>query len=132
MSVKKTGKKKPSKTKASKRKTLGGVAVSLETLEAFEAPNGGNPIGAKGVVIGAPPQTEGGKSVFYYVIEQGGKYFYQDEETGSLKELPKLPPAGQAIVRELTNRGALVADIEQSDTGGEGGYCYLLSVENLS
>jgi len=131
MGVAKTGKKKASKKKA-KRRLLGGRPVSAKALEAFEAPNGGNPIGKDGVIIGAPPQTPGGRSVFYYVIEQNGKYFCQDERTGALTELPKLPSAGQAIVRELTNRGALVADIDQEDTGGVGGYCYLLSIENLS
>jgi hypothetical protein len=122
-------KKKASKKKASRR-TIGGVKVDKATLEAFEAPNGGQPIGEKGVVIGA--KGSGSSSVFYYVVEENGKYFYHDKATGNLHELPTLPNAGQAIVRELTNRGALVADIDQEDTGGIGGYCYLLSVENLS
>lgn len=123
-------KKVSARKKASKKTTIGGVEVDESTIEAFQAPNGGQPIGKRGVVIGA--KGSGNNSVFYYVVEENGKYFYHVKETDELLELPTLPPAGQAIVRELTNRGALVADIDQEETGGSGGYCYLLSVENLS
>ena len=128
MAIKKARPKKASQGRRS-AKGRKGLRVSKATLEAFEAPNGGTPIGERGVVIGAT--SANGKSVFYYVIEQGGKYFFQAKD-GTLTELPTLEPAGQAIVRELTNRGALVADIDPEDAGGLGGYCYLLSIENLA
>jgi len=94
---------------------------------------GGRPIGAKGVVIGTPTNSSNPSTdhVFYYVIEDEGKYYFEAAD-GTLMELPTLAVAGTGVVSTLTERGALVADVDPSDAGAQGGYCFLLSVENLT
>lgn len=106
------------------------LKVSERVKKAFRAPyNGPNPIGADGVVIGVKP-SPAKPSIFYYVIEKNGKYFYEDPDH-QLHELPTIPRAGQGVIKQLTQRGSLVADIDRDDTPGTGGYCFLLSIENL-